>query len=220
MTKGAVAAIVAVLVVVIAIAAFGVWWFVLRDDASAQSGTAGTSLSGKSSETSDSNDAGDTADSGDDDARGHASAGEESRTAVCTVPDASLSDVRLSGTSLIASVDFESESCEDSAYSAAGVQVMIQDDGNVVAAAIYDFGDAPLEFDDGTAQADLAFTTVQYWRPYDQIDASNASVELIEDATASGASAAAVGGALAGVERCGHGYRTVRAAGHELAAGS
>lgn len=198
MTKGAVAAIVAVTVAVIAIAAFGVWWFVLRDDASAQSGVVGTSLSGESSESSDSNDAGDATDSGDDDARGHASAEDESRTAVCTVPDASLSDVRLSGTSLIASVDFESESCEDSSYSAAGVQVTIQDDGNVVAAAVYDFGDAPLEFDDGTAQADLAFTTVQYWRPYDQIDVSDASVELTEDATASGASAATVEGALGG----------------------
>lgn len=198
MTKGAVAAIVAVTVAVIAIAAFGVWWFVLRDDASAQSGAVGTPLSGESSESSDSNDAGDTADSGDADARGHASAGDKSRTAVCAVPDASLSDVRLSGTSLIASVDFESESCEDSSYSAAGVQVTIQDDGNVVAAAVYDFGDAPLEFDDGTAQADLAFTTVQYWRPYDQIDVSDASVELTEDATASGASAATVEGALGG----------------------
>ena len=89
---------------------------------------------------------------------GTLSAGDESRTVVCAVPDASLSDVRLDGTSLIASVDFESESCGDSSYSAAGVQVTIQDDGNVVAAAIYDFGDAPLEFDDGTAQADLAFT--------------------------------------------------------------
>ena len=87
MTKGAVAAIVAVLVV-IAIAAFGVWWFVLRDDASARAGAAGTSLSGESSESSDSNDAGDATDSGDDDARGHASAEDESRTAVCTVPDA------------------------------------------------------------------------------------------------------------------------------------
>lgn len=194
-TKGIVAAIAVALVAVIAIAAVGVWWFVLRDDASSQAGAAGTSLSGKSS---NSGDAGDKTDSDDADAQRRASAENGSRTAVCTVPDASLSDVRLDGTSLIASVDFESESCGDSSYSAAGVQVTIQDDGNVVAAAIYDFGDDPLEFDDGTAQADLAFTTVQYWRPYDQIDVSDASVELTEGATASGASAAAAEGALGG----------------------
>lgn len=185
-----IAALVSVIVVLVAAIGVGAWWFVFRDDGDASSGTAGRSTSQGVS--------GADADAADGDAE-NTDASADAPTSCSVALSASLESVGLSGTSLVADIALTSDDCGDLPFEESGVRVTIKDDsGNVVADAVYDFSDAPIEFDGGEATARLAFGIGQYWRPYDQIDASSAQVGVQTGATANGAPAAGAGSALGG----------------------
>lgn len=193
--NGVIAALVAVIVVLVAAIGVGAWWFVFRDDGSASSGAgdqiaSDTSAPGGDADADADSSGSDSADDGD------ASA---TPTSCSAAPSASLESVGLSGTSLVADIALTSDDCGDLPFEESGVRVTIKDDsGNVVADAVYDFSDAPIEFDGGEATARLAFGIGQYWRPHDQIDAASAQVGVQTGAAANGAPAAGAGSALGG----------------------
>lgn len=186
-----IAGVVAAVIVVLAAAVFGVWWFVLRDD-----GTDGTPVSSTSQTTEQGGDGTQSDDDKvdadkDDDAK-------RSKPAVCGIPDATLDTTSLEGDTMVASFTFDSSACGDGEFSDDDVRVTIKDsDGNIVAAAVYDFSAKPLKFSRGSATADLAFAIGQYWRPFDQIG-TGSDVVMQPDATSEGDPAAGTGSAMGG----------------------
>lgn len=190
---GLIAAIVALVVVLIAVAAFGVWWFVLRDAGM----PAGASKQMVSSQTSGGDDS-----SAADDAAKDTAADKKDKAVVeqcVAAPDASLASTSPSGTTLVADISLTSDDCRSGSFETDDVRVTIDDgDGTVVADAVYDFSDSPITFDSGQAKVKLAFSVTQYWRPYDQIVVSSATVTFETDAQSNSTPAAGAGGALSG----------------------
>lgn len=183
---GLIVAIAAVCAVaLVAAIAAGVWWFALRDDGGDGGDAGSASSSGQGSEATDDADG----DQDDDDAQ-----------VVCTAaPEAELESTDASGTTLIARFTFTSDECAELTFDDSDVRITVDDDsGNVVADAIYDFSTDPIELTDGEATVDLAFTTGQYWRPYDQIVASSMSVSVSVGEEPGGDAAGSVDGALGG----------------------
>lgn len=111
------------------------------------------------------------------------------------------------------STDSRTKAASAAQYAQPNVRITIKDD-DVVAAAIFDFSKQPIDFSNGTAngadasaangttagsaEIKVAFTTMQYWRPYDEIDASSAEVVIQDDQQPNGEPAAAVDGAMGG----------------------
>ncbi|WP_238548635.1 hypothetical protein [Bifidobacterium gallicum] len=118
----------------------------------------------------------------------------------CTaLPDAILDTVKLSGESMVAKLELAAPSCKDARYEESDVRVTLKDDdGDVIAAAVYDFADKPITFASGEATVSLAFDINQYWRPVGQIDDDDVSVVWQSDAERDGNAAADVDGALGG----------------------
>jgi len=156
--------IIAVLVVALA-AGFGVWWFMLRDSGTQSAQTQSTSQqSGKTK-------------------FGDSKAAKDDKP--CTAaPDAELSSVDHSDANLVAQLQLTSNCAltkdgDTAEFKESDVKVSIKDDeGNVIASAVFDFSKQPVKFNGETANVALEFTTRQYWRPYDQIETGSAEVIL------------------------------------------
>lgn len=123
----------------------------------------------------------------------------------CTAaPDAELSSVDHSDANLVAQLQLTSNcaSTKDSdtaEFKESDVKVSIKDDdGNVIASAVFDFSKRPVKFNGETANVALEFTTRQYWRPYDQIETGSAEVILQTGQSGTGEAGSADGDALAG----------------------
>ncbi|KAB7789920.1 zinc ribbon domain-containing protein [Bifidobacterium leontopitheci] len=185
--------IVIAVVVVLAAAGFSVWWFLLRDSGDTAAGNPATSSQSSVKSKSGKSDGG--------------TSGSKKTTKTAkpctTAPDATLEAADRSGTSLIATLDLtsncETGSAKTATFKESGVKVSIKDgDGDVFAAAVFDFSKQPIEFDGDTANVKLAFTTKQYWRPYDQIETGSSEVVMQTDQTGSGEDSADAGDALGG----------------------
>lgn len=184
------AVIIAVIVALVAIlAAAGIWWFVSHRDSNPDQ-----------AQTSQA--AGDQNVSGNDtQSDGSDSSTTKKEQEECTAaPDAELQTTDHSDTTLTAAMRFTSNcSDKDAQFKQSDVKISIKDaSGDVIASAIFDFSAKPLEFDNGDATATLAFTTQQYWRPYDQIEVSSVETVVQTKQSATGQPAAGVGDALGG----------------------
>lgn len=176
--------IIAVLVVALA-AGFGVWWFMLRDSGTQSAQTQSTSQqSGKTK-------------------FGDSKAAKDDKP--CTAaPDAELSSVDHSDANLVAQLQLTSNCAltkdgDTAEFKESDVKVSIKDDeGNVIASAVFDFSKQPVKFNGETANVALEFTTRQYWRPYDQIETGSAEVILQTGQSGTGEAGSADGDALAG----------------------
>ncbi|KLN85028.1 zinc-ribbon domain-containing protein [Bifidobacterium bifidum] len=176
--------IIAVLVVALA-AGFGVWWFMLRDSGTQSAQTQSTSQqSGKTK-------------------FGDSKAAKDDKP--CTAaPDAELSSVDHSDANLVAQLQLTSNCAltkdgDTAEFKESDVKVSIKDDeGNVIASAVFDFSKQPVKFNGETANVALEFTTRQYWRPYDQIETGSAEVILQTGQSGPGEAGSADGDALAG----------------------
>ncbi|RSX50996.1 Non-specific serine/threonine protein kinase [Bifidobacterium goeldii] len=176
-----IAAVIAAVVLVIA--CIGGWWFLHRDKGGEQQTTSQSATT--KSDTSDASKSG--ADTKTD---------EE-----CTAaPDAELQSVDHADTTLTATMKFTTNcSSKNAAFEQSDIKISIKDSsGNVIAAAIFDFSKQPLAFKNGDATVKLAFNTRQYWRPYDQIDASGTQTVVQAKQTADGEPAANAGDAIGG----------------------
>lgn len=173
--------IIAVLVVALA-AGFGVWWFMLRDSGTQSAQTQSTSQQSGKTKSGDSK------------------AAKDDKP--CTAaPDAELSSVDHSDANLVAQLQLTSNCAstkdgDTAEFKESDVKVSIKDDdGNVIASAVFDFSKQPVKFNGETANVALEFTTRQYWRPYDQIETGSAEVILQTGQSGTGS---ADGDALAG----------------------
>ena len=176
--------IIAVLVVALA-AGFGVWWFMLRDSGTQSAQTQSTSQQSGKTKSGDSK------------------AVKDDKP--CTAaPDAELSSVDHSDANLVAQLQLTSNCAstkdgDTAEFKESGVKVSIKDDeGNVIASAVFDFSKQPVKFNGETANVALEFTTRQYWRPYDQIETGSAEVILQTGQSGTGEAGSADGDALAG----------------------
>lgn len=176
--------IIAVLVVALA-AGFGVWWFMLRDSGTQSAQTQSTSQQSGKTKSGDSK------------------AAKDDKP--CTAaPDAELSSVDHSDTNLVAQLQLTSNCAstkdgDTAEFKESDVKVSIKDDdGNVIASAVFDFSNQPVKFNGETANVALEFTTRQYWRPYDQIETGSAEVILQTGQSGTGEAGSADGDALAG----------------------
>ena len=176
--------IIAVLVVALA-AGFGVWWFMLRDSGTQSAQTQSTSQQSGKTKSGDSK------------------AAKDDKP--CTAaPDAELSSVDHSDTNLVAQLQLTSNCAstkdgDTAEFKESDVKVSIKDDeGNVIASAVFDFSKQPVKFNGETANVALEFTTRQYWRPYDQIETGSAEVILQTGQSGTGEAGSADGDALAG----------------------
>lgn len=156
--------IIAVLVVALA-AGFGVWWFMLRDSGTQSAQTQSTSQQSGKTKSGDSK------------------AAKDDKP--CTAaPDAELGSVDHSDANLVAQLQLTSNCAstkdgDTAEFKESDVKVSIKDDdGNVIASAVFDFSKQPVKFNGETANVALEFTTRQYWRPYDQIETGSAEVIL------------------------------------------
>ena len=123
----------------------------------------------------------------------------------CTAaPDAELSSVDHSDANLVAQLQLTSNCAstkdgDTAEFKESDVKVSIKDDdGNVIASAVFDFSKQPVKFNGETANVALEFTTRQYWRPYDQIETGSAEVILQTGQSGTGEAGSADGDALAG----------------------
>lgn len=177
--------IIAVLVVALA-AGFGVWWFMLRDSGTQSAQTQSTSQQSGKTKSGDSK------------------AAKDDKP--CTAaPDAELSSVDHSDANLVAQLQLTSNCAstkdgDTAEFKESDVKVSIKDDdGNVIASAVFDFSKQPVKFNGETANVALEFTTRQYWRPYDQIETGSAEVILQKTGqSGTGEAGSADGDALAG----------------------
>ena len=177
-------ALIAVLVVALA-AGFGVWWFMLRDSGTQSAQTQSTSQQSGKTKSGDSK------------------AAKDDKP--CTAaPDAELSSVDHSDTNLVAQLQLTSNCAstkdgDTAEFKESDVKVSIKDDeGNVIASAVFDFSKQPVKFNGETANVALEFTTRQYWRPYDQIETGSTEVILQTGQSGTGEAGSADGDALAG----------------------
>ena len=167
------------------VAGFGVWWFMLRDSGTQSAQTQSTSQqSGKTK-------------------FGDSKAAKDDKP--CTAaPDAELSSVDHSDANLVAQLQLTSNCAltkdgDTAEFKESDVKVSIKDDdGNVIASAVFDFSKQPVKFNGETANVALEFTTRQYWRPYDQIETGSAEVILQTGQSGTGEAGSADGDALAG----------------------
>ena len=178
------ALIVGIIVVALA-AGFGVWWFMLRDSGTQSAQTQSTSQQSGKTKSGDSK------------------AAKDDKP--CTAaPDAELSSVDHSDTNLVAQLQLTSNCAstkdgDTAEFKESDVKVSIKDDeGNVIASAVFDFSKQPVKFNGETANVALEFTTRQYWRPYDQIETGSAEVILQTGQSGTGEAGSADGDALAG----------------------
>lgn len=176
--------IIAVLVVALA-AGFGVWWFMLRDSGTQSAQTQSTSQQSGKTKSGDSK------------------AAKDDKP--CTAaPDAELSSVDHSDANFVAQLQLTSNCAstkdgDTAEFKESDVKVSIKDDdGNVIASAVFDFSNQPVKFNGETANVALEFTTRQYWRPYDQIETGSAEVILQTGQSGTGEAGSADGDALAG----------------------
>lgn len=176
--------IIAVLVVALA-AGFGVWWFMLRDSGTQSAQTQSTSQQSGKTKSGDSK------------------AAKDDKP--CTAaPDAELSSVDHSDANLVAQLQLTSNCAstkdgDTAEFKESDVKVSIKDDeGNVIASAVFDFSKQPVKFNGETANVALEFTTRQYWRPYDQIETGSTEVILQTGQSGTGEAGSADGDALAG----------------------
>lgn len=176
--------IIAVLVVALA-AGFGVWWFMLRDSGTQSAQTQSTSQQSGKTKSGDSK------------------AAKDDKP--CTAaPDAELSSVDHSDANLVAQLQLTSNCAstkdgDTAEFKESDVKVSIKDDeGNVIASAVFDFSKQTVKFNGETANVALEFTTRQYWRPYDQIETGSAEVILQTGQSGTGEAGSADGDALAG----------------------
>ena len=123
----------------------------------------------------------------------------------CTAaPDAELSSVDHSDTNLVAQLQLTSNCAstkdgDTAEFKESDVKVSIKDDeGNVIASAVFEFSKQTVKFNGETANVALEFTTRQYWRPYDQIETGSAEVILQTGQSGTGEAGSADGDALAG----------------------
>lgn len=162
--KWLVPVIIAVVVVLIA-AGVGIWWWMSRSNSSTEASASPSASASASASTSPSS---------------KQSATTKAEKKSCTAsPDATLTDVSSSGTNLIATLSLDDSACGSEQYKESNIRVNIKDyDGDVIAAAVFDFAKKPISFDDGEATLALAFTSKQYWMPVDEID-STSSMEVV-----------------------------------------
>lgn len=175
-----------IIAVLVALAAgFGVWWFMLRDSGTQSAQTQSTSQQSGKTKSGDSK------------------AAKDDKP--CTAaPDAELSSVDHSDANLVAQLQLTSNCAstkdgDTAEFKESDVKVSIKDDdGNVIASAVFDFSKQPVKFNGETANVALEFTTRQYWRPYDQIETGSAEVILQTGQSGTGEAGSADGDALAG----------------------
>ena len=188
-----------IVLVVIMLAAIGFWWW----QSTHKNDEASASASASQQETTasdDSEDASDDADANDDD-KDDKDDKDKDKTAKCkATPDVDVDDLTAHGTSLVATLDLSAKSCESGTYAEPNIKVTVKnDDGDVIASAIYDFAKQPITFEDGEAHVDIAFDSRQHWQPADEITSpTNAKVIWQTGAKAEGKPAADVDGALGG----------------------
>lgn len=159
-----------IVLVVIMIAAIGFWiWQSTRtnDDASTQPTTQQQTTDDASSGDGDGNDKDDKDDK------------DKKKDAKCTAtPDIDVDDLSVNGNSLIATLALSAKSCDNGTYAEPNIKITVKnDDGDVIAAAVYDFTKKPITFQDGEATTQIAFNSRQHWQPADEITSpTNAKV--------------------------------------------
>ena len=178
---GIIAAIIAAIVAVALVAA-GIMWAVHRTHDDSQQPAAVSSATSKPKKT-------------------QRQSGKQAAVDCSTTPDASLSGVTGSGSTLIATVDFSARACGDKAWKGKNVKITIKSgDNDVLASAVYDFTSTPLRFKNGETTAKLAYATGQYWRAPDQIQARSATMVVQKDSQPNGSASADVNGAKGGTK--------------------
>lgn len=85
----------------------------------------------------------------------------------CTVnPTATVSGMQADGANLVASFELSDSACHNGRYAQSSVRVnLLNEEGELQAAAVFDFAKSPLVFRDGKATVKLAFHPTQYWVP-------------------------------------------------------
>ncbi|MCI1649873.1 zinc ribbon domain-containing protein [Bifidobacterium tibiigranuli] len=176
-------AVVCALLVLLAVG-LGVWWFALRGSGS-NNGAKQNASQTQQNATAQSN--------------GSSKSPSTAAKACTSAPDLSLESVDHSNATLIVTFSAQSNCASKNAkFAESGVTVTIKDGGDVVASAVYDFSHSPISFSGGTSTVKLAFTTMQYWRPYDAIRTSNTDVTVQPHGTPNGTVAPSDSGALGG----------------------
>jgi hypothetical protein len=176
-------AVVCALLVLLAVG-LGVWWFALHGSGS-NNGAKRNASQTQQNATAQSN--------------GSSKSPSNAAKACTSAPDLSLESVDHSNATLIATFSAQSNCTKkDAQFAQPGVTVTIKDGGDVVASAVYDFSHSPISFSGGTSTVKLAFTTMQYWRPYDAIRTSNTDVTVQTHGTPNGTVAPSDSGALGG----------------------
>lgn len=183
--KGIIAGI-AVVVVLAVVAALVVCFQLGRRSAS--NGAAAASASSSSAKSSSV--------SGASGSRSHGDKAANATVSCESMPSAEVESTDHSDSTLIATVEFSS-SC-DGAFKQRNVRIALKDGDDTVAAAVFDFSAKPLRFEDGEVTAKLAFSTSQYWRPYDLIDAYTTTVSVRAATSSEGKGSAGVHGTYGG----------------------
>lgn len=179
----------AIAVVVVAAAAFGAWWFLLRGNGGNRQPLPQASVSLQNSGTSDSSGSSDSDESSK----------SSKKAVICTdLPKMTVMDVD-GGTSLGISVKFTSACTDEGSgiedkFDEDDVQITARDDGAVIASAVFDFSDNPLDLSNGSETRTLMFASGQFWRSFSEFTASDVTLEATEDVEPSGSQAAGVGG--------------------------
>lgn len=173
-------------VAVLALIGAGTWWFVIRP----KTGGPGSAVAKSAS----------AQDAGATKAHPETSSASPSKAASCTTPpDAQLASTSHEGDMLVAKLDLDTN-CEhpNASFSRSNVRVSIRDADGVVAAAVFDFKNHPVDFRQGRASLRLAYGLSQYWRPFDSIDPSSSEVVFQAGEAGNGAAAQAPADAVGG----------------------
>lgn len=191
--RGLLIALIVLVVIMLAVIGFWIWQSAhANDDATSQD----SSSQQQTTEDASSDDGADDADAKDkkDDR-------DKKKDAKCTAtPDVDVDDLTASGNSLVATLSLTAESCETGSYVEPNIKITVKnDDGDVIAAAVYDFSKKPITFEDGEASTQIAFNSRQHWQPADEITSpTNAKVIWQTNQKGEGKASGDVSGALGG----------------------
>lgn len=196
--RGLIITLIVLVVIMLAAIGFWIWQSAHAND------TAEPQDSSSQQQTADdtsSDDADDSDDKSDADAKDKKDDKDKKKDAKCTAtPDVDVDDLTANGDSLVATLSLTAKSCETGSYAEPNIGITVKnDDGDVIAAAVYDFSKRPITFEDGEASTQIAFNSRQHWQPADEISSpTNAKVIWQTNQKGEGKASGDVSGALGG----------------------
>lgn len=192
--RGLLITLIVLVVIMLAVIGFWIWQSTRANDDAASQEASSLQAAPADTEDTSSDDGGDADNEDDKD-------DDKKKDTKCTAtPDVDVDDLTASGNSLIATLSLSAKSCETGSYAEPNVKITVKsDDGDVIAAAVYDFSKKPIDFDDGEASAQIAFNSRQHWQPADEITSPmNAKVIWQVNQKGEGNASGDVAGALGG----------------------